>query len=104
MSDILNAYVDNSATAVANNASFEILDGSGSNNKVVVADLTQFNYGDVNARASVRDVELNGYDGFGLAGLGGGGDDVTPIVSNVATAVGNNLSIKVGVPVPDTDG
>jgi hypothetical protein len=101
VSDILNAYVDNSATAVANNASFEILDGSGSNNKVVVADLTQFNYGDVTARASVRDVELNGYDGFGDAFLGGGGDDVTPIVTNVATAVGNNMSIKVGVPDPD---
>jgi hypothetical protein len=99
VSDILNAYVDNSATAVTNNASFSIL-SENPDNHVVVADLTQWGYANVSAGASVSGVTIDGYTGFGDAELGGGGD-ITPIVSNTATAVGNNLSIKVGVPAID---
>jgi hypothetical protein len=97
VSDILNAYVDNSATAVGNNLSASIESETAANH-IIVADITQFNYADVKAKAKVEDVSINNYEGFGAAGLGGGGADITPIVSNVATAVGNNLSIKVGVP------
>jgi hypothetical protein len=94
VSDVLNAYVENSATAVTNNASFTV-ESDVTDNHVVVADLTQWGYANVTASASVTDVELNGYTGFGGADLGGGGD-ITPVVSSSATAVGNNLSIKVG--------
>ncbi|MBU0581680.1 MAG: hypothetical protein KKB66_00685 [Alphaproteobacteria bacterium] len=103
VSDILNAYVENSATAVTNNASFSVLSDLPANH-AVVADLTQWGYANVNAAASVNQVVLNDYTGFGAAGLGGGYDGITPIVSNSATAVGNNLSIKVGntgISVPD---
>lgn len=101
VSDILNAYVENSATAVTNNASFTVSTDN-QENHLVVADLTQWGYANVSANASVNSVTIDGYTGFGAAGLGGGGDDITPIVSSSATAVGNNLSIKVGV--PDVDG
>jgi hypothetical protein len=104
VSHILNAYVENSATAVGNNASFTIepkLDRYGkpisSDNNVLIADLTQWSYADVSAQAYVGDVRLEGYQNFGDACFGGGCDEVTPIVSNVATAVGNNLNISVGV-------
>jgi hypothetical protein len=96
VSDILNAYVENSATAVTNNASFSISSDNPANH-VVVADLTQWGYANVSAAASVTDVNLNNYTGLGAAGFGGSGD-ITPIISNSATAVGNNLSIKVGTP------
>lgn len=99
VSDILNAYVENSATAVTNNASFSV-QSDGTEPNIMIADLTQWGYADVTARAKVEDVTLNGYTGFGAAGFGGGLGEVTPIVSNTATAVGNNLNIKVGVPSP----
>ncbi|MDQ2704296.1 MAG: hypothetical protein M3Y43_03960, partial [Pseudomonadota bacterium] len=102
VSDIINAYVENSATAVTNNASYTI-ESADPNNHIMIADLTQWGYANVNATATVEQVALNGYTGFGAAGLGGGlSEDIVPIVSNSATAVGNNLSIKVGV--PDVDG
>lgn len=97
VSNVLNAYVENAATAVTNNASFEVLSDNPANH-AIVADLTQWGYANLTANANVTNVVLNDYTGFGAAGLGGGGEDVTPIVSNAATAVGNNLSIKVGVP------
>lgn len=100
VSDVLNAYVDNSATAVTNNASFTV-ESTNLDNHIVVADVTQWGYANVSANARVSQVALNDYTGFGEAGLGGGIGDVTPIVSNSATAVGNNLSIKVGVPSVD---
>jgi hypothetical protein len=103
VSDILNAYVENAATAVVNNASFKI-ESDEPNNHSMIADLTQWAYADTKAIAKVEDVTINGYTGFGTACFGGGcgsvvAGDVTPIVSNVATAVGNNLNIKVGLPV-----
>jgi hypothetical protein len=95
VSDILNAYVENSATAVVNNASFKIESDTPSNH-ILIADLTQWAYADVTASAKVKDVTINGYTGFGDACFGGACEEITPIVSNVATAVGNNLNIKVG--------
>lgn len=101
VSDIINAYVENSATAVTNNASYTI-ESADPNNHIMIADLTQWGYANVSATATVDQVALNGYAGFGAAGLGGGlNEDIVPIVSNSATAVGNNLSIKVGVPSVD---
>ena len=95
VANVLNAYVENSATAVTNNASFTI-ESDKPDNHVLVADLTQWGYANVTASASVNGVSLANYTGFGDAGLGGGLDDITPVVSNTATAVGNNLSISVG--------
>jgi hypothetical protein len=97
VSDILNAFVDNSATAVGNNASYTV-NASIPGNAYVIADLVQLNIGNERADASVRNVRINDYTGFGDAGFGlaGLGDNpITPIVNNVATAVGNNLSITV---------
>jgi hypothetical protein len=82
-----NATVDNSATAVGNNASYEI-DTTEAGNATMIADLTQLLIGNVNAVALAGGIEINNYD---LT------DIDAPIVSNVATAVGNNLNIKVGV-------
>ncbi len=76
VSDILNAYVENSATAVTNNASFTISSDNPANH-VVVADLTQWGYANVSADASVTDVNLDNYSGFGAAGCGGGIGDLS---------------------------
>ncbi|WP_281978054.1 hypothetical protein [Pseudorhizobium flavum] len=101
VSDILNAYVDNAATAVTNNASFTV-ESENIENHVMIADLTQWGYANVSSTASVSDVNINGYTNFGAAGLGGGlNEDIVPIVANAATAVGNNLSITVGMPDSD---
>lgn len=97
VSNILNAYVENAATAVGNNASYKVESNVGANH-VVIADLTQLAIANVSASATATAIDLNGYTGFNDACFGGGCGDVTPIVSNVATAVGNNLNIKVGSP------
>jgi len=54
----------------------------------LMADLTQFNYANGTASSSVTDLNVNNY--ANLAALDG------PLVSSVATAVGNNVSISVG--------
>jgi hypothetical protein len=111
--DVNNAMVENTATAVTNNMSVELA-ALTPNDAVMIADITQVGIADVTANATLMGdpcdgectgsdpaVELNGYTDFAGAGLGplGDADGVqTPIVSNVATAVGNNLSIKVSGP------
>jgi len=87
--NILNASVDSSATAVVNNlsANIEAPDGD----RVFIGDVTQFAFADVSALSSVAGVSVNNY-----AGLGGLD---RPLVSSVATAVGNNKSITVKAPV-----
>ncbi|MDZ4868577.1 MAG: hypothetical protein SGI91_14755 [Alphaproteobacteria bacterium] len=75
-------------------------------NHVVIADITQFAYANVSAVSNVCDVSLNEY-----SNLSPNVDPVTgdllgnklgrPIVNSVATAVGNNVSITVGVPSVD---
>jgi Na+/H+ antiporter NhaD/arsenite permease-like protein len=83
---ILNATVDSSATAVANNLTVSM-----GPNGLLIGDVTQFAYADVTARSKVTDVTLNNYTGLGSL--------TRPIVSSVATAVGNNASISVKAPV-----
>lgn len=123
--NIRNATVDSSATAVANNISVTLksdvdgTDGSDEerlalctdghcgpprhddgllSNHVLIADITQFAYANVSAVSNVCDVSLSDY-----RNLSPNTDDLSktlgrPIVSSVATAVGNNVSITVGVP------
>lgn len=86
--DILNATVNNAATAVANNKSITQLYAPDTNG-LLIGDVTQFAFADVAATATVYGVDINNY-----SNLGG---TFRPIVNNVATAVGNNLSINVTV-------
>lgn len=83
--DIENATVDSVATAVANNKSvnLEYADGNG----VFIGDVTQFAYMDVYSNSFVSDVEISNYSGLGNLDR--------PIVSSVATSIGNNLSVNV---------
>lgn len=90
VSDILNATVDSSATAVGNNLSVSVEPVSAAN-AMVMADITQFSFADVKAKSKVTDVTINNYSGLGSV--------TRPIVNSVATAVGNNASISVKTPV-----
>jgi hypothetical protein len=111
---ILNASVDNAATAVGNNLTVVMHnmvavdpDNGGWNwwnddpadpiaqDGVFIGDVVQLLIGDVHADASVSHVWINDYTNFGGAGFGNLSDPQTPIVSNVATAVGNNFTIKL---------
>ncbi|MBP6013545.1 MAG: hypothetical protein KBA31_15065 [Alphaproteobacteria bacterium] len=97
---ILNASVDSTATAVANNISVNLesnVDGGTSchtgcsdrlSNHLVIADITQFAYANVSALSDVSGVIVDNYRNLG--DIGG------PLVNSVATAVGNNVSINVG--------
>lgn len=106
---ILNATVENSATAVGNNFSVA-LNAITSDDASMVADNTQFNYANTTSTATVNDVYLDSYADLGAAGFGpcGGcqvdgvnvGDQI-PVISNVATSVGNNASIKITSPSLD---
>ena len=91
---IINASVDSSATAVGNNLSVD-LQAHTEGDAFLIADLTQLNYANVNATSTVRGVFVNGYANLGV--LEG------PLVSSVATAVGNNVSITVASPSVDGD-
>lgn len=90
VSDILNATVDSSATAVANNLTVNVAPASGQDS-LAIADIVQFAYADVEATSTVQDVTLNNYTNLGSLDR--------PIVGSVATAVGNNKSITVASPV-----
>ncbi len=99
---ILNALVDSDATAVGNNLSVE-LEADTDADAFVLADLTQFNFADVSATSLVAGVDVNNYTNFSGAGLGPcegciEGAPQLPLVSSVATAVGNNVSISVTSP------
>jgi hypothetical protein len=89
VSEILNATVDSSATAVANNISIS-MEPKSPGDSVLLADIVQFAYADVTATSSVSNVSLNNYTNLGLLDR--------PIISSVATAVGNNKSISVSAP------
>jgi hypothetical protein len=95
VASITNAFVDNSSTAVGNNAAFTI-NASIPGNAYFIGDVTQLLIGNVTSAAVVADVTINNYTGFGAAGFGLQADgSFTPIVKNVSTAVGNNLVINV---------
>ena len=94
MYDILNASVDSSATAVGNNLAIAI-EAEGPD-RLLMADVTQISVANVTATSTVYDVSLNNYINLGALDR--------PIVSSVATAVGNNKSISVSAPDVDTGG
>jgi hypothetical protein len=91
--DILNASVDSSATAVGNNLAVAI-EAEGPD-RLLIADVIQLSVADVTATSTVYDVSLNNYINLGVLDR--------PIVSSVATAVGNNKSISVNAPDVDVD-
>lgn len=125
--DINNFSVDASATALANNLSISVEPGSASGSEApasisasfgpcfgshcgggddpaepgiqpdvaLIADVTQFAYADVMASSNVHDVTLNNYTGLGSLDQ--------PVINGAATAIGNNLSIKVGAPAVDVN-
>jgi hypothetical protein len=100
--DIKNASVDSSATAVANNINVT-LQSTNPDNHVLVADITQFAYANVNAVSNVCDVSLHNYQNLSPTDTSTDANPLgstlgRPIVSSVATAVGNNVNITVGVP------
>lgn len=103
---ILNATVDSNATAVGNNMSVDLAAFT-PDDAFVIADVAQFAYADVTATSLVDDVMIDGYSDLGAAGFGpaGGLDPDTglavaqiPVINSVATAVGNNFSLKVTSP------
>lgn len=83
---VLNSTVDSAATAVANNLSLSMAP-----NGLLIGDVTQFAFADVSATSKVTNVSLSNYSGLGSL--------TRPVVSSVATAVGNNASISVKTPV-----
>ena len=104
--DIKNATVDSSATAVANNINVT-LESTNPDNHVLVADITQFAYANVSAVSNVCDVTLHDYKNLSPTDTSTTDNPLgstlgRPIVSSVATAVGNNVNITVGVPAPTT--
>jgi len=107
--DIHNASVESSATAVANNISVDLesdVNGTctteclGKSNHIVIADITQFAYANVSAVSNVYNVTADNYTGLRLITSPDGDantpDPIVPLVSSIATAVGNNVSISVG--------
>ncbi len=89
VADITNASIDSTATAVGNNLSVDLAAFT-PDDAFVLADLTQFNYADVNATSDVTGISVDNYANLGV--LEG------PLVNSVATAVGNNASITVSSP------
>jgi hypothetical protein len=109
VSYIQNASVESSATAVANNISVDLesdvngtctSDCYGKSNHIVIADITQFAYANVSAVSNVYNVTADNYTGLRLITSPDGDpatpDPIVPLVSSIATAVGNNVSISVG--------
>lgn len=92
VSNILNASVDSSATAVGNNKSITI-EPRTPDDYIMIGDVTQVSVANVSALSDVRNVSLNNYTNLGKIDR--------PIVNSVATAVGNNLSVSVKAPVVD---
>jgi hypothetical protein len=86
VSDIINASVNSSATAVANNLTVTMAP-----NGLLIGDVTQFSLANVTATSNVTNVGLSNYSGLGSL--------TRPVVGSVATAVGNNASISVKAPV-----
>lgn len=89
VSDILNATVDSSATAVANNTTIN-LGAVTPDDANLEGDFVQMAYADLAATSNVSGVVLNGYYNLGQLDR--------PIINSTATAVGNNLSVTVTSP------
>jgi len=103
---VYNVSVDNSSTAVANNISVNLASDN-TDNHVVIADITQFALANVTAQTYTHNVVATGYNNMRklttdeLQTVGGVPNQIvsvpTPWISSTATAVGNNVSINVGV-------
>lgn len=89
MFNVKQAQLKNSATALGNNFSIDLAAAT-DGDAVLVGDMTQFAYGDVNSNAYLHDVSVRNYNNLGA--IDGA------LFSNVATSIGNNLSIKVSGP------
>ena len=88
VSNIQNATVDSTATAVVNNLSVDV--AAEGNDRLLIGDVTQFSYADTNAMSDVLGVSISNYTNLGSIDRA--------IVNSVATAVGNNKSISVMAP------
>jgi len=102
VSSILNASVDSQATAMGNNMSIDLAAFS-PDDAFMIADVSQFSYANISATSFVDDVTVDGYSGFGAAGMGPCGgcledEAQIPLINSNATAIGNNFSIKVSSP------
>lgn len=97
VSDILNASVESAATAVGNNMDVKLASAT-VGDTFAIADITQSSTANITAVSSVSDVAVNDYTNFSGAGMGPLGDPQTNLVNSVATAVGNNMAIKVTSP------
>jgi len=84
--DIDNLQVDSSATAVANNINLSQVVSALANTTAVV-NVEQTSYMDVEAKSIVKDIDLKNYKNLGSL--------TSPVISSVATAVGNNLNVSV---------
>jgi hypothetical protein len=84
--DIENLQVASTATAVVNNVNLAStvahLDDTS-----VVANVSQNSNMDVTAKSIVKDIDINSFRNLGSLS--------TPVISSVATAVGNNLNVSV---------
>jgi hypothetical protein len=84
--DVENLRVDSSATAVSNNVNLASTVGHLADT-TVVANVSQDSNMDVTAKSIVKDIDINGFRNLGSL--------TSPVISSVATAVGNNLNVSV---------
>jgi len=88
VSSVLNASVVSTATSVTNNFNVN-LQANRPDDAILLADVVQFAFADVQASSEVIGVTLNAYTNLGRV--------QRPIISSSATAVGQNKSITVGL-------
>jgi len=88
VSSVLNASVVSTATSVTNNFNVN-LQANQPDDAILLADVVQFAFADVQASSEVIGVTLNAYTNLGRV--------QRPIISSSATAVGQNKSITVGL-------
>ncbi|KZD08760.1 hypothetical protein [Oceanibaculum pacificum] len=89
VANVLNASVDSAATAVANNLTVTV--EAVGDDRALIADVVQVAIADVSATSSVSNLNVNSYTNLGRLDA--------PMVSSVASALGNNKSITVRAPV-----
>jgi hypothetical protein len=77
---------------VSNNVNLSVDPASIIADTTVVANIAQTSYMDVTAKSIVKDVTLTNFSNLGSL--------TSPVISSVATAVGNNVNISVAVPTP----
>lgn len=88
VTNVLNASVDSAATAVANNLTVTV--EAVGDDRALIADVVQVAIANVSATSSVSNLNVNSYTNLGRID--------TPMVSSVASALGNSKSITVRAP------